>query len=65
MRWVVSIMGTALSPEWDRGFDQAFAELVSMDPDLMRSEFDDLISDVWSQSPEVTSPGPPSNTAPS
>ena len=27
---------TALSPEWDRGFDEAFVELVSSDPDLTR-----------------------------
>ena len=35
--------GTALSPEWDRGFDEAFTELISSDPDLVRTEFDALI----------------------
>jgi hypothetical protein len=34
--------GTALSPEWDRGFDEAFTELISADPDLVRAEFDAL-----------------------
>jgi hypothetical protein len=40
-------MGTALSPEWDRGFDEAFAELVSSDPDLVQAEFDALVNASW------------------
>jgi len=38
---------TALSPEWDRWFDETFAELVSSDEDLTRGEFDALISASW------------------
>jgi len=30
---------TALSPEWDRWFDEAFTDLVTSDPDLLRTEF--------------------------
>jgi hypothetical protein len=48
---------TALSPEWDRGFDDAFADLVSSDPDLVRSEFDALIGACWDEPP---APPPPS-----
>ena len=40
-------MDTALSPEWDRGFDAAFTELVSGDPELVRDEFDALIAAEW------------------
>jgi hypothetical protein len=42
-------MGTALSPEWDRGFDEAFAELVSSDPDLVQAEFDALLNASWQE----------------
>ncbi|GAB2583230.1 hypothetical protein Aab01nite_84510 [Paractinoplanes abujensis] len=49
---------TALSPEWDRGFDEAFAELVSNDPDLVQAEFDDLIAASW---PDASGPAPPSD----
>lgn len=42
------MMDTALSPEWDRGFDEAFAELISGDEDLVQVEFDALIAAVWS-----------------
>jgi hypothetical protein len=38
-------MGTALSPEWDHWFDEAFAELISGDDDLVRAEFDALIGE--------------------
>jgi hypothetical protein len=40
---------TALSPEWDRGFDAAFAELISADDDLVRAEFTELTqaAGVW------------------
>jgi hypothetical protein len=30
---------TALSPEWDRWFDETFADLVSSDKELTRGEF--------------------------
>lgn len=40
-------MDTALSPEWDRGFDAAFTEIVSDDPELVRDEFDALIAAEW------------------
>jgi hypothetical protein len=40
---------TALSPEWDRGFDAAFAELISADDDLVHAEFTELTqaAGVW------------------
>ena len=41
------MMDTALSPEWDRGVDEAFAELISSDDDLVQVEFDALIAAVW------------------
>jgi len=44
-------MDTALSPEWDRGFDDAFAELISSDGDLVRIEFDALIAEIWPDPP--------------
>ena len=40
-------MDTALSPEWDRGFDAAFTDLVSADPEWVRSEFEALIAAEW------------------
>jgi hypothetical protein len=52
--------GTALSPEWDRGFDEAFTELISNDPDLVRAEFDDLIGASFNEPP-----APPARPAPS
>jgi len=39
--------GTALSPEWDRWFDEAFTDLVCSDDDLVRAEFDALINGEW------------------
>lgn len=51
---------TALSPEWDRGFDEAFAELVSSDADLVRAEFDALVNACWNEPP-----APPTSPAPS
>jgi len=47
---------TALSPEWDRRFDEAFADLVSSDADLTRREFEALVTASWS-------PPAPSNAA--
>ena len=43
--------GTALSPEWDRGFDEAFTELICGDPDLVRAEFDALIGASFTEPP--------------
>ena len=37
------MVGTGLSPEWDRRFDAAFTDLISSDADLVRSEFNALI----------------------
>ncbi|WP_127504671.1 hypothetical protein [Actinoplanes solisilvae] len=57
---------TALSPEWDHGFDEAFAELVSSDPDLVQAEFDDLIAASWPDPPEpARPPDPPTRSTPS
>jgi hypothetical protein len=53
--------GTALSPEWDRGFDEAFTDLVSSDADLVRAEFDALIDACWNEPP--ASPEPPAPPA--
>jgi hypothetical protein len=47
---------TALSPEWDHGFDEAFTELISNDPDLVRQEFDALIGADYAEPPEPPSP---------
>jgi hypothetical protein len=52
--------GTALSPEWDRGFDEAFTELICGDPDLVRAEFDALIGAGFDETPP-----PPASPAPS
>jgi hypothetical protein len=38
---------TGLSPEWDRWFDETFADLVSSDEELTRSEFAALITASW------------------
>ena len=53
--------GTALSPEWDRGFDEAFNDLVTSDPDLVRDEFDAIIGANFGEPPEP--PGPPGPAA--
>jgi hypothetical protein len=57
----VAQAGTALSPEWDRGFDEAFTELISGDDDLVRAEFDALIGATWQEPPAP--PAPPAPTA--
>lgn len=44
-------MRTELSPEWDRGFDEAFTDLVSHDDDLVRTEFTGLIAASWPAPP--------------
>jgi hypothetical protein len=56
---LVAQAGTALSPEWDRGFDEAFTELISGDPDLVRAEFDALIRAGFDEPP----PPPPASSA--
>ncbi|WP_426513603.1 hypothetical protein ACPPVO_25165 [Dactylosporangium sp. McL0621] len=38
---------TGLSPEWDRGFDAMFAELVSRDTDFVDTEFASLTEANW------------------
>ena len=68
MGWVVIGMtsdptaqaGTALSPEWDRGFDEAFTELISSDVDLVRAEFDALIGANFTEPPPPPAPPAPS-----
>ena len=50
---------TGLSPEWDRWFDETFADLVSSDEELTRTEFDALITASWSP----PAPSAPSDTA--
>ncbi|WP_436535916.1 hypothetical protein [Actinoplanes sp. HUAS TT8] len=53
---------TALSPEWDHGFDEAFTELVTGDPDLVRNEFDALIGANFNEPPQPpASPAPPTD----
>ena len=51
---------TALSPEWDHGFDEAFAELISSDADLVQAEFEALIGACWNDPP--ASPPPPARS---
>jgi hypothetical protein len=50
---------TALSPEWDRGFDEAFTELVTSDPDLVRDEFDALVGANFNEPPDPPAPPAP------
>jgi len=56
--------GTALSPEWDRGFDEAFTELITSDPDLVRTEFDALIGASFTEPPPPPVPPAPSDAGP-
>ena len=56
--------GTALSPEWDRGFDEAFTELITSDPDLVRTEFDALIGASFDEPPTPPAPPAPPTAAP-
>ncbi|WP_173165730.1 hypothetical protein [Phytohabitans suffuscus] len=60
----VAQAGTALSPEWDRGFDEAFTELICGDPDLVRAEFDALIGASFDDPPEPPAPPAPSAAQP-
>ncbi|SDT74755.1 hypothetical protein [Actinoplanes derwentensis] len=47
---------TALSPEWDHGFDEAFTDLIASDPDLVQGEFDALIGANFTEPPEPPVP---------
>jgi hypothetical protein len=38
---------TGLSPDWGRGFNEAFTDLISHDDDLVRAEFTDLTRGAW------------------
>ena len=51
--------GTALSPEWDHGFDEAFTELVTSDPELVRDEFDALVGANFADPPDPPAPPAP------
>ncbi|WP_221320904.1 hypothetical protein [Actinoplanes sp. L3-i22] len=61
---LVAQAGTALSPEWDRGFDEAFTELICGDPDLVRAEFDALIGASFDEPPPPPAPPAPSGAQP-
>jgi hypothetical protein len=50
---------TALSPEWDHGFDEAFTDLVTGDPDWVRDEFEALIGANFGEPPEPPAPPAP------
>jgi hypothetical protein len=52
------VTGMISSPlaEWDGGFDEAFTELISSDPELVRAEFDALMGAAFD--------GPPAPSAP-
>ena len=60
----VAQAGTALSPEWDRGVDEAFTELICGDPDLVRAEFDALIGAGFDDPPAPPAPPAPSTDPP-
>jgi len=56
---------TGLSPEWDHWFDEQFADLIAADEELVRAEFDDLMSSTWPPSPSHPSPpAPPDGDSP-
>jgi hypothetical protein len=55
---VTGMTSTGLSPEWDRWFDEAFTDLVAQDDELIRQEFDALISASWEHRPPAP-PAPP------
>jgi hypothetical protein len=50
---------TGLSPEWDRGFDEAFTDLISGDDELVRTEFDALMAASWPAPPPAPPPPEP------
>ncbi|MEV4137015.1 hypothetical protein AB0J72_33190 [Dactylosporangium sp. NPDC049742] len=47
---------TGLSPEWDRGFDAAFAELIGHDHDFVDTEFTALTTANWPAPPDSPPP---------
>ena len=53
---------TALSPEWDRWFDETFTDLISSDEDLTRAEFDALITASWPALPAPSDATPGSDS---
>jgi hypothetical protein len=55
---------TALSPEGDRWFDEAFTDLISGDEDLVRAEFDALIAANWPPPPPLAVPPAPAKPSP-
>ena len=38
---------TGLPSDWGRGFNEAFADMISHDDDLVRAEFTDLTRGSW------------------
>jgi hypothetical protein len=54
----------ALSPEWDRWFDEAFTDLVTSDRDLLRAEFAAMVDAAGRQSapPAKADAGPLTTT---
>ena len=55
---------TALSPEWDRGSDADFADLICSDDEWVRAEFDALVRASWRPPVPPAPPAPPA-TGPS
>ena len=55
---------TALSPEWDRWFDEEFTDLVNSDEDLVRAEFEALIAANWEDTPPPPPPSAPPTPTP-
>jgi hypothetical protein len=50
---------TALSPEWDRGSDADFADLICSDDEWVRAEFDALVRASWGPPVPPAPPAPP------
>jgi hypothetical protein len=55
---------TGLSPEWDRWFDEQFADLIATDDELLRAEFEDLMSSSWRPPPSHPAPPAPPEQPP-
>src|SRR3954452_16851297 len=60
----VAQAGTAPSPEWDRGVDEAFTQPICGDPALFRAEFDALIGAAFDEPPPPPVPPAPSAARP-
>jgi hypothetical protein len=58
----VVITMIALSPEWDRWFDEAFTDLITSDTDLLRAEFEAMIDAVRPAPPATADRTPPKIT---